>query len=437
CGLFQGRRSEMYEKNQNLPFDPSEIDAMILSHAHLDHSGNIPNLIKNGFKGKIFATEPTVDLCKILLRDSAYLQEQDIRWVNVARAKSNDKPPVKPIYSIKEAQAAMNSFHPVQYDERFEILKGVKVTFRDAGHILGSAGILLEIREKGRAIRLGFTGDLGRKDTVVICDPNPIRDLDALICETTYGNRFHSPQADIEEELASVINQVAIEGGKILIPSFAVGRTQQVVYYLHKLFSQDRIHDMPIFVDSPMANRATEVFRKYPQYLDREANRIFLDNNEDPFGFKRLTYVNDTEDSKKLNDLIYPHIIISASGMAEGGRILHHLRNNIENSKTLILFVGYSAKETLARKIMDGQKKVKIYGEEFTVNAKIKILDHFSAHADRRGILDYFKFSTPERLKNIFLVHGEPDQAESLIDALRSQGFQNVHYPKFKDSFEI
>jgi len=428
CGVFQGKRADMYEKNQNFPFDPQKIDAVVLSHAHMDHSGNLPNLIKKGYKKSIYATPPTTDLCKIMLRDSAHLQEMDSFFVNKIRAKQK-LPPIHPLYTMQDAEAAMDYFVNLEYEKTVTLAKGVDLRFHDAGHILGSAGVMLEIHENGKEYRVGFTGDLGRKDIPILRDPNALRDLDVLIMESTYGNRTHASAADAEEELADAIRSTSRLGGKIIIPSFAVGRTQLLVYMLHKLFDQDRIPDMPIYVDSPLACKATDVFRDHTECFDREANRIFLSDGSDPFGFSRLTYIHDVEESKRLNRLSYPHIIISSSGMAEGGRILHHLRNNIEDHRNLILFVGYAAKETLARKIMDGDEKVKIFGEEHRVKAQVRVMDHFSAHGDRRDLLDYVEYSPPNRLKNIFLVHGEHDQAIPLKDALRSKGYESVHYP--------
>ncbi len=436
CGMFQGRREESYQRNLNFGFDPAEVDMMVLSHAHIDHSGNIPNLVKKGFKGPIFATPATVDLCKIMLRDSAYLQQHDLYWVNRIRARKHEAP-LEPVYTPADAERALDSFAPIDYDTITDIAPGVKLHFKDAGHILGSAGILLEIAEKGRRIDLGYTGDLGRAGIPILRDPNIIRDLDVLIMETTYGNRLHGSFEEVEEELASTVTELAHSGGKMIVPSFAVGRTQLLVYLLHKLFNQNRIPEIPIYVDSPMALNATNVFREYPEYLDREAGRIFLQDNEDPFGFRRLKYVESVEDSKKLNGLSYPHIIISASGMAEGGRILHHLRNNIENSKTLVLFVGYAAQHTLARRIMEGNEMVRIFGEEYRLRCKVKCMDAFSAHADRRGLLEYAKMSKPSQLQNIFLVHGEPEQSLPLRDGLRSLGYPNVHYPQQQEQFAV
>ncbi|MEO8232301.1 MAG: MBL fold metallo-hydrolase [Ignavibacteriota bacterium] len=429
CGLFQGRRSETYEKNKNFKFNPADIDVMILSHAHIDHSGNIPNLVSKGFNGLIYATSATVDLCQIMLRDSAHLQEKDIEWVNKKRKKKNETP-IEPLYTLDDVEKAMGQFVGVQYDRTIELFPGIKFTFQDAGHILGSAGVLLEIEEsENKKIRLGFSGDIGRPDAPVIKSPDLFRDLDALIMESTYGNRFHSPTTDVEEDFASTISEVINDGGRVIIPAFAVGRTQTIAYMLHKLFNQNRIPEVPIYVDSPMAVDVTAVFRSHPECLDRETYRLFLQNDEDPFGFSRLKYIKKTEESKELNEKKGPMIIISASGMAEGGRILHHLAHNIGNPKNLILFVGYAAEHTLARRIMDGDEKVNIFGEEYVVGAKIKKMDYFSGHADQRELLDYLRLNDVNKLKNIFLVHGEEDMALPFREILLQKGFKNVQFP--------
>jgi len=436
CGLFQGHRSDTYEKNRAFGFDPGKIDAALLTHAHIDHSGNIPNLAKNDYRGPIFATYATVDLCEIMLRDTAYLQEKDIEWLTKINRNKHEPPP-EPLYTISDVERALALFNGVRYDEAVKIAPGVTATFQDAGHILGSAGILLEISENGKKYRLGFSGDIGRSNMPILRDPSLFYDLDCLVMESTYGDRTHPSPETMEDDLAQVVRETASAGGKIIIPSFAVGRTQLLVYILHKLFDQNRIPDMPIYVDSPLATDATDIFRRHPECFDRETYRVFIDSNRDPFGFYRLKYVADVEESKKLNDLRYPAIIISASGMAEGGRILHHLRNNIEDHRNLILMVGYAAKDTLARKLMDGEKRVKIFGEEFPVRCKVRAMDVFSAHADRRGLLDYVQHSPPDKLKAIFLVHGEPDQAIPLRDAFRSKGYLSVEYPTPGQAFEI
>jgi metallo-beta-lactamase family protein len=436
CGMFQGKRQESYEKNSKFLHDVTKIDTVLLSHAHIDHSGNIPSLVKNGYGGQIYATNATVDLCKIMLRDTAHLQEKDIEWLKKTRLSKREKLP-EPLYTISDVERALASFVGVNYDEVVKVAAGISATFLDAGHILGSAGILLEINDNGRKLRLGFSGDIGRSAMPILRDPNLLFDLDALIMESTYGNKLHSPQENIEEELANTVNEIVFAGGKIIVPSFAVGRTQLLVYMLHKLFNQNRIPDLPIFVDSPLAREATEIFRSHPECFDRETFRVFIDNHEDPFGFYRLKYVGDVEESKRLNDLRTPAIIISASGMAEGGRILHHLRNNIDNPRNLILLVGYAAKDTLARKLMDGDKVVHILGEERQVRCQVKTMDHFSAHADKKGLLDYARSTKPEKLKNIFLVHGEPEESLPFRDMLKSCGYLSVEYPAQGDTYEI
>ena len=436
CGLMQGKRKEAFEINKNFPFDPSSLDAMLLSHAHLDHSGNIPHLIKSGFKGHIYTTAATVDLCQLMLRDSAFLQEKDVKFVNKKRIRQN-KNPFEPLYTIDDVEKAMLNFIGVQYDKKIEIFPGISVTFIDAGHILGSAGILLEINENGKTTRLGFSGDIGRPEMPILRDPVPLPNLDILIMESTYGSRFHPANDHVEEETSSVINEVIKRGGKIIIPAFAVGRTQLLVYELHALFDQNKLPVFPIFVDSPLAVNITEVYRLHPECFDRETYTEFINNHEDPFGFSRLTYTRDVNESKKLNTFQGPCMIISASGMAEGGRILHHLANNIENTNNLILFAGYAAKETLARKIMDGAKEINILGSPYTVKAQIIKMDYFSAHADQKGLLNYVDSSVPDKLKNIFIVHGEPEESLPLQEKILSKGYRNVHYPKIGDEVEL
>lgn len=429
CGQFQGKRSETYDKNKNFKFNPAEVDALILSHAHIDHSGNIPNLVSKGFNGLIYATSATVDLCQIMLRDSAHLQEKDIEFVNKKRKKKNEDE-LDPLYTLEDVEKSMQHFVGVQYNRTIDLFPGVRFTFRDAGHILGSAGVHLEIEEPGnKKISLGFSGDIGRPDSPVIKSPDVLRDLDVLIMESTYGNRLHSPAEEVEEDFSSTINSVIDNGGKIIIPAFAVGRTQTIVYMLHKLFDENRIPEIPIYVDSPLAVDATNVFRSHPECMDRETYRIFLEDGNDPFGFGRLKYIKKSEESKELNEKSGPMIIISASGMAEGGRILHHLAHNISNPKNLILFVGYAAEHTLARKIMDENQFVNIFGEEFEVKAKIKKMDYFSGHADQQELLDYLRLNDKNKLKNIFLVHGEEEMALPFREKLLQKGFENIQYP--------
>jgi len=444
CGLFQGRRKEAFEINRSFSprdgfpkFSPSEIDALVLSHAHIDHSGNIPNLVKNGFDGPIYATSATVDLCKVMLRDSAHLQERDVHIINKIRKKQK-KNLFEPLYLPDDVENAMSHFIGLQYNKSTEIFPGINFTFQDAGHILGSASILLEIKESnGKKINLGFTGDIGRPVMPLIRTPDLLRDLDLLIMESTYGNRIHSDPEEVEEELAEIVRICFDRKGKIIIPAFAVGRTQLLVYVLHKLFDQNRIPELPIYVDSPLAVEATNIFRSHPECFDRETYRVFLQNKEDPFGFSRLTYIPSVEQSKELNEKNEPMIIISASGMAEGGRILHHLANNIQNKKNLILFVGYAAENTLARKIMDGNEVVNILGEAYKVKCEIKTMDYFSAHADQGELLDYLRLNSKNKLKNIFLVHGDEDQALPLREKILLKGYKNVNFPASGEKFLI
>ena len=437
CGLFQGRRKDTYEKNKSFKFDPNEIDALILSHAHIDHSGNIPNLVKNGFDGPIYATSATVDLCDIMLRDSAHLQQRDVEWLNKKR-KNKNQAQEEALYSLEDVERALKNFAVVNYNTITEIFPGTNATFNDAGHILGSASISLEIEEdQGKKFRFGFSGDIGRHETPIIRDPDYLRDLDVLIMESTYGNRIHTHSDEVEEEVAKVVREVFDRKGKIIIPAFAVGRTQMLVYVLHKLFDQNRIPEIPIYVDSPLAVNATKVFKEHPECFDRETNRIFLESGDDPFGFGRLKYISTVDQSKELNELKDPMIIISASGMAEGGRILHHLANNIGNPKNLVLFVGYAAEHTLARKIMDGMERVNILGDEYSVKCQIKTMDYFSGHADQNELLDYLQLNPQKRLKNIFLVHGEEDQALPLREKIIQKGYKNADFPISGEKFVL
>ena len=436
CGLFQGRRRDTYEKNLNFEHNPAELDAMLLSHAHIDHCGNIPNLYKNGYRQNILATMATVDLCQIMLRDSAYLHEKDVEWVNKVRA-SRHEDPLEPLYTIEDAEVAMELFVGVQYHHRCPVVPGVTATFQEAGHILGSAALLIEIEEGDRQLRVGFSGDVGRRGVPILRDPEPFEDIDVLIMESTYGNRLHEMDGDPETALAEAVDKVVKRGGKLLIPAFAIGRTQLIVYLLHRLLEEGRIPRIPIYVDSPMACNAMDVFRSHPEVFDRETYEHFLNDDEDPFTPEGFACIRKAEASKKLNELTDPHIIISASGMMEGGRILHHLRNNIEDKRTLLLFVGFAAHHTLARKLMDGHKKVKIFGEEYPVKCEIQSMPFFSGHTDQKGLLDFVSRSSPERLKTIFLVHGEEEVAEVLRGKILEMGYETVHIPARGDAFTV
>jgi len=437
CGLYQGRREESFQRNKNLPFEAGSIDALILSHAHIDHSGNIPSLVKNGFTGNIYATPATRDLCSAMLRDAGYIQESDAAYVNKKRARQG-LPPVEPLYTANDAMASLQSFITVGYDRPMNVVPGLTVTFRDAGHILGSAIVTLDIEENGKKQRLLFSGDLGRKDMPILRDPQIAEDVDHLIIESTYGDRIHDPIETVNEELEEVILDTYRRGGKVIIPAFSVGRTQELVYALNQLTEARKLPDIPIFVDSPLSVNVTEIFRLHPECYDKETFE-FLDNTnqQDPFGFHRLTYIRATEKSKELNFLQQPAIIISASGMCEAGRILHHLKNNIEDSRNTVLIVGWQAPHTLGRRLVERRPVVKIFGEEYRLNARVETINAFSAHADRDELLGYVQRLGAKRIKQAFVVHGEEASSLSLADAIGDLGVGQAVAPKPGEAFEL
>jgi metallo-beta-lactamase family protein len=418
CGLYQGRRKDQYEINCRFPhFEPGSIDSVVLSHAHIDHSGNLPNLCSKGFGGNIYATFATRDLCQIMLADSARIQAGDVKWLN-KRRKKKGMPPAEPLYSERDADECMRQFVNVGYNRPLPIGDGVKLTFLDAGHILGSAQVLLEIddRDDGSRKRFLFSGDVGRGDNDLLRDPVPANDIDFLLMESTYGGREHELPTGADARIAEIINRAVERGGKILIPSFAIGRTQALLYVLHQLFEEQKIPDLPVYVDSPLAVSATEIFRLHPECFNKEVYD-FLYEKRNPFGFEGLTLIRSVEKSKELNSNHQQCIIISASGMCEAGRILHHLRNNISDPRTTVLFVGYCAENTLGWKIRDRREQVPIFGEEHRLLASVEEMDSFSGHADHSELLEYFRSMTGPRRK-VWLVHGEPDRSQALCEAL-------------------
>lgn len=429
CGLYQGKRKEAFEINRRFDeFNPSEIDFVILSHAHIDHAGNLPSLVKKGFKGKIFTTFATRDLCAIMLQDSAHIQEKDVEYVNKKR-KRNGQRLFEPLYTQQDALNTLQHFVGINYNREIEAAPGIKFTFYDAGHILGSAVVQLKIQENGRAIELGFSGDLGRPNLPILRDPEKLPDVDYFICESTYGGRTHENPTDAEEQLTQVLKKAIERKAKIISPTFSVGRTQEIVYSLHRIFEDNKVQRIPVFVDSPLAVNATEVFRLHPECYDEETNE-FIQKNEDPFGFNKLKYITDVADSKKLNDIKGPCVILSSSGMCESGRILHHLANNIEDPNNIILMVGYAAQHTLGRKIIDKEKVVKIFGEEYNLNAEVIVMENFSAHADENELVNYCNQIDKQKLKQMFLVHGEIDQQEAFKNNLGKIGINNVIIPQ-------
>lgn len=437
CGLFQGKRQESFERNRHLPFDGARIDAVILSHAHLDHVGNIPSLANAGFTGHIYCTQATADVAKAILLDSAKIQESDTAYVNKKRARQ-DLPPVEPLYTLDEAMQSLKLFVGIGYEHPMPIADGVTLTLRDAGHILGSAISDLELRENGRATRFVFSGDLGRPQSRILRPPTKLDHADVLMMESTYGNREHGPLELTDDELGRIVSATAARGGKVIIPAFAVGRTQEIVYALHRLSEEQRIPSLPIYVDSPLALNVTEVFRMHPECFNAEMTRFIAnDKHHDAWGFDRLTYTRDVAQSKALNDMHVPMVIISASGMAEAGRIQHHLANNIEDPRSTVLIVGYQAENTLGRRIAERQSSVRIFGDEYTLRAQVEVLNGYSAHADHSELMDWAQVMDLPHVREIVLVHGEPEASAALAESLRAAGAPSVQAAKAGEAFEL
>ena len=435
CGLYQGRRAEARRLNQEFPVAPASIDCVLLSHAHIDHSGLLPKLFREGFTGKVYATSATRDLCAAMLADSAFIQEKDADWVN-RRERRRGADAIQPLYTAEDAAGVVELFEIVHYDASFEPLPGLSVVYRDAGHILGSASMVLTVRENGRTVNIGFTGDVGRGGRPILRDPRPMSECDYLICESTYGGRVHEPPEQAKDRLANVVGATARRGGKVIIPAFAVGRTQELVHRLDELTNEGRLPPIPVYVDSPLAVNVTDIFRAHPECYDRSLLE-YIENDPDPFGFARLTYIRDVEDSKRLNTSSLPMVIISASGMAEAGRILHHLRNNVEDPKNTIMIVGYCAPHTLGRRIVERRREIKIFGEPYRLRAEVEVMNAYSAHADEPELVRFVSHLDPARLKRIFLVHGDPERQLALFDALKPAGYGSVHAPARGESIEL
>jgi metallo-beta-lactamase family protein len=443
CGEYQGRRKEAEERNQNFPFPCKDVSAVMLSHAHIDHSGNLPLLVKNGFHGPIYTSAATADLCKPMLEDSASLKEHDAIFLNKRnlRRKSLNLPGaavnglIQPSYTTQDAEATFPLFRPVAMHTPTQVGPGLVYQSFEAGHIFGSTTMLLELGEGGKKVRLGFTGDLGRPGLPIIRDPEPLPPADYLIMESTYGNRVHDPIQSVAAKVAEIVNRTYRRGGKMIVPAFAVGRTQQLVLVLHELIQANAIPKFPIFVDSPLAVNVTEVFRKHPELYDEEAAK-FLSDGGDPFGFQLLRYVRDVEQSKALNDLHGPFMVISASGMCEGGRVLHHLKNNIGDPRNTIMLTGYQAEYTLGRKIEEQRSEVPIFGELMPLRAEVEKLDALSGHADREEMLAWMK-PIAGGLKKVFLVHGEPEQQGAFVTAIRERYGIEVIAPGRGQSFDL
>ncbi len=434
CGMYQGRRKEAEQRNRHFPFPPASIDAVILSHAHIDHSGNLPLLVKNGFAGPIHSTPATVDLVQPMLLDTAHIQEKDVEFLN-KRRQLRGEGEIDPLFTTEDVEQTLPLLQPVPYYTPKALSANLSYEAHDAGHILGSSTILLRSRENGREVRLLFSGDLGRPSLPIIRNPDPPPGAEYLIMESTYGGRSHEDEGLVKSKLADVVNRTAAHGGKLIVPAFAVGRAQQLALLLHELSDEHGVPNIPAFVDSPLAVAVTEVFRKHPECFNDET-RQFLNDGNDPFGFSRLTYIEEASESKKLNDLKGPCIIISPSGMCEAGRILHHLRNNLDNPRTTVLITGYQAADTLGRKLLDGWQEVKVFGEPIRVRATIESLQALSAHADQDELLAWMK-PLAGTLKKVFLVHGEPEGAEALQAGIQKEYGVETVLPGWGEGFEL
>jgi metallo-beta-lactamase family protein len=433
CGLYQGRRAEAWARNKDFPFPPSDIDAVVLSHAHIDHCGNLPNLVHRGFRGPIYCTPATRDLIAVMLADSAKIQEEDAYHLNQRRPTG--EPPIQPLYDYRDVRRTMQLARSVPYDVAQEIDKGVHARFLDAGHLLGSALVHLTINVDGHERSITFTGDLGRKNMPILRDPAPLPPADLVISECTYGGRNHPGVEMLAGELGDVVNRTIARGGRILIPAFSLGRTQTIVFFLHQLINSGQIKRLPIYVDSPLAVAATEVFRLHPECFDEETS-ILLYKDRDLFGDKLVHYVESVEASKAINRVTEPCIVIAASGMCESGRILHHLKYNVENERNTILIIGFQAPGTLGRRLVEKKPTIRVLDVERQLRAEVVVMNGFSGHAGRDDLLAML---TPlaDAKRKVRLVHGDPDQAAALLTTLKERGFAEVVYPARGESVEV
>jgi metallo-beta-lactamase family protein len=429
CGLFQGHRAESYQRNREFPFKAKAVDAVLLSHAHLDHCGNLPNLVRQGFTGPIYCTPATRALTGVMLGDAAKIQEEDAAYLN--RKRASGEPKIEPLYDGRDVYRTLLQLKAVPYEKVIEVAPGLEARFVDAGHLLGSAMISLHAGDK----RLTFTGDLGRPGAPILRDPAPVPPADFIISESTYGGLTHEPVQETPERLDEVVERTAQRGGKLLIPAFSVGRTQTIVYFLHQLMNAGRLPEIPVYVDSPMAVRATEVFRAHPECFNDETLRL-LKEQPDLFGERWIHYIENVNDSIALNSLAGPCVIISASGMCEAGRILHHLKHHIEDSRSTILIVGYQAENTLGRRIVERRPEVRILGRMFALKAEVVVLNGLSSHADHAELLRALG-PLAGTARQVRLVHGEPERAEALAAGLRAAGFADVAVPERGESVTI
>lgn len=436
CGIYQGKGLETDSMNRNLGFEPADIDHIILSHAHIDHSGLIPYMYHLGFRGSVVCTNATRDLCSIMLPDSGHIQENDTYYFNKKRARQG-LPPVQPIYTLDDARKCLGLFIGVPYDRKFKIDENIKVKFTNTGHMLGSGVVNLEIKDKGEVKHVAYTGDIGRPENRILRSPDAFPQCDYLITESTYGDRLHPARQDAEAELLRVVKETCAEkGGKLIIPSFAIGRTQELVHTLNNFFNDGLLPRIKIYVDSPLAVNATDIFRLHPECFNDDVHEV-METDPDPFGFSSLHYIKSAEESKRLNTLKEPCVIISASGMMEAGRIKHHLANNISNPRNTILAVGYCGPRTLGARILRGDSEISIFGVLHAVKAKIERIEAFSGHADYKEMIDFLSCQVKDKLKRTFLVHGDFESANAYKGHLLDSGYKNVEVPDLGQEFEL
>ncbi len=434
CGMFQGKR-ELLERNElNLIYAPKKIDCMILTHAHIDHSGLIPKLVKEGFFGNIYATKATTDLCSVMLADSGHIQEMDVFWENKKNRKLG-RPEKKPIYTSEDAQKCIENFVPVNYGEKIQVHPRVSIRFRDAGHILGSSFVEMWVEEKGKQTKIVFSGDIGPGNQAIIRDPEVLEDADYILIESTYGNRMHKPKEDTYSEFAEILNNSINKNGNIIIPAFAVERTQEIIYTLNKLFNEKKIPPIPVYIDSPLAISATEIFRANRDCFDDETQEMII-SGDSPLDFPHLIFTRTKEESKALTKGAKGAIIISASGMCTAGRVKFHLQNNLYRPESSIIFVGYQAEGTLGRRIVDGAKQVKIYGETIAVNASVYTLGGFSGHADQAGLLKWLSTNNNPAAK-VFIVHGEEETALTFSKIISQKFNLSTHVPRWGEILDL
>ena len=438
CGAFQGTRAEADRKNREFDIAAEKLETVILTHAHYDHCGLLPVLTKKGFKGNIYATPATRDIANLIMMDSAHIQARDAEYLRKQAKKKGEKFTWQPLFNEADVVKAADQMVSISYNRPMYIAPGVKLEFFDAGHILGSSFAQLDIQDEGKEVRVLFTGDLGRKSKPIIRNPSTdIEPPDYIVLESTYGNRLHEHVREALDELAAIVQRIEDKRGKLIIPSFAIERTQELIYYFHLLVDDGRISEIPIYVDSPMATNATSIFQVHPECYDESIHQAFLDHHKNPFGFNALSFVTSVDESKALNKEKGPMIIISADGMCEFGRVVHHLANNISNPNNTVLLVGYMAQNTLGRRLMNREPEVKIMGDWMKVKASIENINAFSAHADYEETLEWLKAIDTSRLKKIFLVHGEPDSQAFLQNYLRENGFPEIEIVKYGATYDL